>query len=72
MMPKHGAKAKDSAKPVPLDDAGEIQVVPIDTVIDDGAHDLEADAQGFGARSYRNGDASRSSRTRWREPDIVA
>jgi hypothetical protein len=51
MMPKHGAKAKDSAKPVPLDDAGEIQVVPIDTVIDDGAHDLEADAQGFGARS---------------------
>lgn len=40
----------------PFDDAGEIQVVPIDTVVDDGGCDLEADdvgrdqAQGCGAR----------------------
>ena len=60
MMLKHEAKTKDFAKVVPFDDTGEIQVVPIDTVIDDGGHDLEADdpyknhAQGFGARSeYR-------------------
>ena len=55
-MLKHDAKTKV----VPFDDAGEIQVVPIDTVIDDGWHDLEAEhsrinqAQGFVARSeYR-------------------
>jgi len=78
MMLKHEAKTKDFAKVVPFDDTGEIQVVPIDTVIDDGGRDLEANdphknhAQGFGARSYKNRDASRSSRPRWREPDIVA
>ena len=60
MMLKHGAKTKDFTTVVPFDDAGEIQVVPIDTVIDDGGHDLEADdpyrnhAQSFGACSeYR-------------------
>lgn len=56
MMLKHEAKTKDLAKVVPFDDAGEIQVVPIDTVIDDGGYDLEAGdpykhhAPGFGAR----------------------
>lgn len=50
-------KCDTKAKAVPFDDAGEIQIVPIDTVIDDGGHDLGADdprrnqAQGFGARS---------------------
>lgn len=38
-MSKHEAKTKV----VPFDDAGEIQVVPIDTIVDDGGHDLEAD-----------------------------
>jgi len=39
-----------------FDDVGEIQIVPIDTIVDDGAPDLQADdlcrnqSQGFGAR----------------------
>jgi len=50
-MFKHNAKTKVEF----FDDAGEIQIVPIDTVVGDGGHDLEVDdsrrnqAQGFGA-----------------------
>jgi len=78
MMLKHEAKTKDFTKVVPFDDAGEIQVVPIDTVIDDGGRDLEADdpyrnhAQSFGACGSKSRDTSRSNRPCWREPDIVA
>lgn len=54
-------KAKTKAKPYvvePFDDGGEIQVVPIDTVIDDGGYDLEEDngaskKQSQGARGKR-------------------
>lgn len=43
-----------------FDDAGEIQIVPIDTVVDDGGFDLEAhdscmiESQDFGARSSKS------------------
>jgi len=62
----------------PFDDAGEIQVVPIDTVVGDGGCNLETDdvgrdqTQGCGARGYKSKDTSMCSRQRWREPDIVA
>jgi len=50
-MFKHNAKTRVEF----FDDAGEIQIVPIDTVVGDGGRDLEVDdshrnqAQGFGA-----------------------
>jgi hypothetical protein len=42
-------KAKNEAKEYvePFDDAGEIQVVPIDTVVGDARCDLEADDPGM-------------------------
>lgn len=62
-MSKHEAKTKV----VPFDDAGEIQVVPIDTVVDDGGYDLEVDescrnqAQSFGEYGRNPGFAQNSA-----------
>ena len=48
------AKTKATVCFEPFDDAGDIQVVPIDTIVGDGGHDPEADNasrnQAYGAR----------------------
>lgn len=57
-MFKRNAKKNSKVHAEPFDDTGEIQVVPIDTVVGDGGCDLEADpddagrnqVQGRGAR----------------------
>jgi len=78
-MLKRNAKTEAKEYVGPFDDAGEIQVVPIDTVVGDGGCDIsEADEagrdqkQGRDARSSKSRFTSMRSRPGWREPDIVA
>jgi len=69
---------KRNAKPKVefFDDAGEIQIVPIDTVVGDGVCEVDDarrnQSQSFDARSSKGKDACKISGPRWKEPDIVA
>jgi len=78
-MFKHKPKNEAKVCVEPFDDTGEIQVVPIDTVVgSDAGCDLEADdpgrnqSLGCGIRGSGSRETRICSVQRWREPDIVA
>ena len=59
-MFNRNAKTKAEVCVEPFDDAGEIQIVPIDTVVGDGGCDPEADGAG-GSQSQSYGTHGKSS-----------